>query len=112
MNWRESLQTVLSECHLSDWVFDESFRVDTSELSFLAKTRRQMVLLEAPQADRKADSLEWKSWSPPLPTGWQSSSLHWGGKKVKVKVIQLCLTLCDPMGIQSMEFSRPEYWSG
>ena len=30
-------------------------------------------------------------------------------KKKKVKVAQLCLTLCDPM--QSMEFSRPEYWS-
>ena len=35
-----------------------------------------------------------------------------GGKKVKVKVTQLCLTLCDPWTIQSMEFSRPEYWSG
>ena len=30
----------------------------------------------------------------------------------KVKVSQSCLTLCDPMDIQSMEFSRPEYWSG
>ena len=29
--------------------------------------------------------------------------------KVKVQVAQLCLTLCDPM---SMEFSRPDYWSG
>ena len=27
-----------------------------------------------------------------------------------MKVTQLCLTLCYPMG--SMEFSRPEYWSG
>ena len=26
---------------------------------------------------------------------------------MKVKVAQLCPTLCDPM-----EFSRPEYWSG
>ena len=33
---------------------------------------------------------------------------HW----CKVKVAQSCLTLCDPMTIQSMEFSRPEYWSG
>ena len=33
-------------------------------------------------------------------------------KKMKVKVAQWCLTLCDPMEIQSMEFSRPEYWSG
>ena len=33
--------------------------------------------------------------------------------KVKVKVAYLCPTLYDPMGyIQSMEFSRPEYWSG
>ena len=30
---------------------------------------------------------------------------------VKKKVAQSCLTLCDPMTIQSMEFSRPEYWS-
>ena len=32
--------------------------------------------------------------------------------RVKVKVIQLCPILCDPWTIQSMEFSRPEYWSG
>ena len=33
---------------------------------------------------------------------------------VKVKIAQLCLTLCNPMDyfIQSMEFSRPEYRSG
>ena len=32
----------------------------------------------------------------------------------KVKIAQLRLALCDPMDdiIQSMEFSRPEYWSG
>ena len=30
-----------------------------------------------------------------------------------VKVAQLCPTLCDRMDyIQSMELSRPEYWSG
>ena len=29
--------------------------------------------------------------------------------KVKVKVTQSCLTLCNPW---TMEFSRPEYWSG
>ena len=29
---------------------------------------------------------------------------------VKVKVSQSCLNLCDPM--DSMELSRPEYWSG
>ena len=28
-----------------------------------------------------------------------------------MKVAQSCLTLCDPMD-SSMEFSRPEYWSG
>ena len=32
---------------------------------------------------------------------------------VKVKVTQLCRTLCNPpWTIQSMEFSRQEYWSG
>ena len=30
---------------------------------------------------------------------------------LKVKVAHLCPTLCDPWAIQSMEFSRPEYWS-
>ena len=33
-------------------------------------------------------------------------------KDIKVKIAQLCPTLCNPMTIQSMEFSRPEYWSG
>ena len=33
-------------------------------------------------------------------------------ERAKVKIAQSCLTLCDPMDIQSMEFSRPEYWSG
>ena len=28
-----------------------------------------------------------------------------------VKVAQSCPTLCAPQTIQSMEFSRPEYWS-
>ena len=40
------------------------------------------------------------------PAGLQSTV------KVKVKVAQSCLTLCNPMDytyIQSMEFSRPEY---
>ena len=36
--------------------------------------------------------------------------------KVRMKVAQVCPTLCDPHGlwtpIQSMEFSRPEYWTG
>ena len=31
---------------------------------------------------------------------------------MKVKATQQCLTLCDPVTIQSTEFSRPEYWSG
>ena len=31
---------------------------------------------------------------------------------VKVKVYQSCPTLCDPVDSKSMEFSRPEYWSG
>ena len=31
---------------------------------------------------------------------------------VRSLVAQLCPTLCDPWTIQSMEFSRPEYWQG
>ena len=34
----------------------------------------------------------------------------WLLKKVKVKVAQSYLSLCNPMNY--MEFSRPEYWSG
>ena len=30
---------------------------------------------------------------------------------MKVKVTQFCLTLATPWTIQSLEFSRPEYWS-
>ena len=30
----------------------------------------------------------------------------------QVKVAQSCLILCDPMDYKSMEFFRPEYWSG
>ena len=38
----------------------------------------------------------------------------WDLNSLKVKVIQSCLTLCNSPwnSIQSMEFSRPEYWSG
>ena len=32
--------------------------------------------------------------------------------KVKVKVSQLCPTLCNPMDYIVHEFSRLEYWSG
>ena len=37
----------------------------------------------------------------------------WGGAyNPKVKVTQTCPTLVTPWTIESMEFSRPEYWSG
>ena len=40
-------------------------------------------------------------------------NFHWNrvALKVKVKVARLCPTLRDPVD-WSMEFSRPEYWSG
>ena len=55
------------------------------------------------------DLLHWQAGSLPLaPPGKPTE-----GHDVKVKVAQSCLTLCDPMDyIQSMEFSRPEDWSG
>ena len=31
---------------------------------------------------------------------------------LKVKVAQLCPTLCNPTDYTAMEFSRPAYWSG
>ena len=39
---------------------------------------------------------------------------HWIllSSPVKMKVAQSCPTLCNPMDDISMEFSRPEYWSG
>ena len=42
------------------------------------------------------------------------SFLYEGSSRLQVKVAQLCPTLCNPMDIhiQSMELSRPEYWSG
>ena len=50
---------------------------------------------------------------------WRRLLWYLGGKdqwKVKVSVIQSCLTLCDPMDYSpaplSMGFSRQEYWSG
>ena len=46
----------------------------------------------------------------PLPTLSNQNVLN-KCKRKKVKVAQLCLTLCNPMDL-SMEFSRPEYWSG
>lgn len=55
---REDTSLLLYKCHHSNWVFNETFRVNTSELSFLARTRRQMALLEAAQDEGKADSLE------------------------------------------------------
>ena len=33
-------------------------------------------------------------------------------RKVKVKVIQLCLTLCDPMDYIVHEILQAKYWSG
>ena len=52
----------------------------------------------------------WKSQQ--WPQDWKRSVLIPIPKKVKMKVTQSCLTLCDPMTIQFIEFSRPEYWSG
>ena len=42
--------------------------------------------------------------------GWNVGRAQGESWEVKVKVAQPCRTLYDP--IQSMEFSRPEYWSG
>ena len=47
----------------------------------------------------------------PLPSDFQLGSVNKGYEET-VKVAQSCPTLCNPMDIQSMEFSRPEYWSG
>ena len=40
------------------------------------------------------------------------SPLKKSEKKVKAKVPQSCPILCNRMEVQSMEFFRPEYWSG
>ena len=42
-----------------------------------------------------------------------TNNFHFLKRVYVVKVTQSCPTLCDPMDyIQSMEFSRPDYWSG
>ena len=43
-------------------------------------------------------------------------TMSYESEKVRVLVVQWCLTLCDPMDVAhqaplSMEFSRQEYWS-
>ena len=44
---------------------------------------------------------------------WVLHEAAWNSLCVeKVLVTQLCLTLCDPMALLSMEFSREKYWSG
>ena len=42
----------------------------------------------------------------------QSPETETRGNVQLLKVTPSCPTLCDPWTIQSMEFSRPEYWSG
>ena len=54
-------------------------------------------------------------WTPSCGTQDLKSYLQHVGSsflKVTVRVTQSGLTLCGPWTIQSMEFSRPEYWSG
>ena len=43
--------------------------------------------------------------------GVRTPACDFVSRDVKVKVTRSCLTLCDPRTIQSMECSRPEYWS-
>ena len=49
--------------------------------------------------------------------GWEDCECSRLNGGTEVKGTQSCPTLCDPMDhtvhrVQSMEFSRPEYWSG
>ena len=52
------------------------------------------------------------------PIGAQLNSICWFisptglSPPSSVKGTQSCPTLCNPWTVQSMEFSRPEYWSG
>ena len=53
-----------------------------------------------------------ETWSRPTPT---TEALQPEAELPDWKVkghAQLCPTLCDPMTIPSMEYSRAEYWSG
>ena len=59
------------------------------------------------QCDNTAYLLEWPQVKMSVPSVCEDvEELVW------LKVVQLCLTLCDPMDDKSMEFSREEYWSG
>ena len=66
---------------------------------------------------RRTDAFELWCWRRPQWTARRSNRSNLKEVKVKVKIAQSCLTLCDPMDCSppaplSLEFSRPEYWSG
>ena len=51
-------------------------------------------------------------WSQPFLELLPLPGIGLGIAKVKAKVAQSCPTLCEQWTLWSMEFSRPEYWSG
>ena len=62
--------------------------------------------------ERKRQPPEWENKHLQLKLETRNSSPKMqSAHTVKVKLAQLCPTLCDPWTVQPMEFSRPEYWS-
>ena len=62
--------------------------------------------------ERKRQPSEWENKHLQLKLETRNSSPKTqSAHTVKVKLTQLCPTLCDPWTVQPMHFSRPEYWS-
>ena len=62
--------------------------------------------------ERKRQPSEWENKLLQLKLETRHSSPKTqSAHTVKVKLAQLCPTLCDPWTVQPMHFSRPEYWS-
>ena len=62
--------------------------------------------------ERKRQPSEWENKLLQLKLETRNSSPKTqSAHTVKVKLTQLCPTLCDPWTVQPMEFSRLEYWS-
>ena len=78
-------------------------------LCFLSWAAR--ILVEC-QMKKKKKKCWGKKWDLTLRESTHFISQHCFQIFCELKVTQSCPTHCDPMAIQTVEFSRPEYWTG
>ena len=97
--WRATVRGVAkSLTWLSDFHFLLFFPF-SSPPTFVQRTHTHIHTPIFLFSQKSLVTLQSPGWN--LPPSWKC-----------VKVTQLCLTLATPWTVQSMEFSRPEYWSG